>query len=123
MTKQQQTEYQYAKENAAKWRAMAERNEHPGRSFCLTQVGNWEAKANRIAAAPDLEANARLIAAAPELLAALESIAAILNLPVQYTSSQSADQDVAQVLILRTDSRVARNVARAAIAAATGAGE
>jgi tellurite resistance protein len=73
---------------------------------------------------PDVQqANARLIAAAPDLLAALKSIAAILNLPVQYTSSQSADQDVAQVLILRTDSRVARNVARAAIAAATGAGE
>ena len=112
MTKQQQTEYQYAKENAAKWCAMAERNEHPGRSFCLTQVGNWEAKANRIAAAPDLEANARLIAAAPDLLAAL----ADMRSGWQYIREQHGD-------LYGVGWDRCEQSADAAIAAATGAGE
>jgi hypothetical protein len=34
----------YELQQAAKWREMAERNEHPGRSFCLTQSELWERK-------------------------------------------------------------------------------
>ena len=60
-------------------------------------------------------ANARLIAASPQLLWALNQIVAILDQPVQYAETNGAAS------ILRVDCRIARNAARAAIAAATGA--
>jgi hypothetical protein len=40
-----QTEYDTAKQEASAWRDKANRDDHPGRGFCLTQVERWEAKA------------------------------------------------------------------------------
>ena len=59
-------------------------------------------------------ANARLIAAAPDLLEALQAIVATLDQPVQHTDTPGS------AAILRTDSRIARETAKRAIAKVTG---
>lgn len=65
---------------------------------------------------PEEAANARLIASAPEMLAALQAIHAALDQPVQYTGLRTP----ATTDVLRLDARLAREMALAAIAKATG---
>jgi hypothetical protein len=79
--------------------------------------GAWTSIQDAGASADEARANARLIASAPEMLAALQAIYAALDQPVQYTGLRTP----ATTDVLRVDARLAREVALAAIAKATGA--
>lgn len=93
------------------WRAYGHeiRGSYPGGSVLVCRI-------NQTASPADTRANVRLIAAAPALAEALAQIAAILDQPVQHSSTTAAGT----VAILRGDAAVASKVARTALAAARG---